>query len=239
MTVSKYFSILVVLFLVTLSAYSQDKSGSGWLRVQTDDGKFSVEVPDDYSYFFNKDGFGISREMTDYVVRDVSILSAYRDGTLVSFEVYRANAGALEALAAVSVPRDFKIRKSKLNGIPVREIVKSDDKSHFVSYYFRSDNHIYIVSSASRSGETSTMKRFFESLRLTEDSKMPAADAEKLSSLTIASVSVQMRTPSAGPSVSPVTPTTTGPAEKPLLIVSKVRATYLDRARMNSVQGAV
>ena len=125
----------------------------GWSRVQTDTGELSVEVPEDFAYFFDLDGFTVGQNSNDYPVKDMRLLNAYRTGTLVSLEVYRAGSNAMMALLESTMDKGFRKKKTTFQGFDVREIAKTEEKDsksepfYFVSRYFRS-NELFIYSPA-------------------------------------------------------------------------------------------
>lgn len=170
----------------------------------------------------------------------MSILNAYRDDTLVSFEVYRGDPDAMGPMMKAATRLDEKLRSTKFNGIPVREVIRSDDKLYFAGRYFKSKGFVYVVSVASRTGVTPTAQRFLQSLRFVPESKSPSADAVMLSKLRVAPIDfktqdVEPYKPSKqGPTRPPA-----GPNDKPMVIVSRVRASYIASARNHNVTGAV
>lgn len=164
MKLTKIIFLISVVLIAGSFVLAQHPPSDEWTRLQTDDGKFSIEVPARFSYFYDKDGFQVSQSSSDYRLRDVNIVNACYGGTLVSFEVYRGEHFALEPLAKSTIPWDLGLKKTSFKGIAVREIERTEDGYYFISRYFRSKNFIYVVSALSRTGETPAMRRFFESL---------------------------------------------------------------------------
>jgi TonB family protein len=229
--------VVVFVLGLALGANGQAAASDGWIKLQTDNGELSLEMPPGHSYFFDRTGFGISGYNEDFSVREMTLVNAYHERTLVSFEAYKVNPAALDALAAVSVPYGTRLPSRELNGIKAKEIVKSSDKYRFVSYYFKSKNYVYVVSSASRAGETPTMKRFFASINLAPRSTNAASGIMRISSLPISPVSItQSLVP---PAKTPAKTQDSGADSNEIVIVSMVRATYVDNARQKNVQGSV
>jgi hypothetical protein len=239
----KFIKIIVVLSAVIILgrfAAAQQSPADKWTRLQTDNGQFSIEVPEGYSYFYDADGFQVSDNGADYRLREVNFVNAFHDGTLVSFEVYRGRSGALEPLAKSTLVRGAGLKKVEFKGIEAKEIVKEDDQSYFVSRYFRSKEFIYVVSALSRKGETPVMKRFFQSLIFAPGSKSASPDFTRLSTLHVAAIDIRTKDVVPVPTGSPVDkPPAPGPDDKPVVIASKPRAHYIDAAREKNVQGSI
>ena len=237
----RYCTPLLVLLVACQLTLAQTDA-SVWGRVQTDNGEFSVEVPADHSYFFNGPGFYVSAGSRDFSLRDVSILNAYVNGTLVSFEVYRGDSDAMTALIDTASSRSERVGTTKLNDtIEAKELVRKTDTHYFASYYFRSKGFVYVVSAGSRKGETAEMKRFFDSVKLMPGSKVAAPDAVPLSKLKRVSVNIKTEDvkpmskgqPKSAPPPDPV------PSDESTLLISRPRASYTASARAANVQGGV
>jgi hypothetical protein len=234
------FLALLVLINLMSAAEAQVGSTDKWIRVQSDNGEFSIEVPDNYSFVFDRTGYFESEWPIDYLLQDVSILNAYRDEILVSFEVYRGDPDAMGPMTKAATRHNEKRRSTKFDGIPVREVIRSDDKQYFAARYFKSKGFVYVVSVASRTGVTTTAQRFLQSLRFVPESKSPAADAVSLSKLRVTPIDFKTQNvePYDPPKQAPARPPA-GLNDKPMVIVSRVRASYIASARNHNVTGAV
>jgi hypothetical protein len=247
-------NILIVTIVVLLSlcaaARAQDLPKSGdWIRVQSDNGEFSIEVPDDYSYFFDAEGFSVVDDRKDYVVREMNLLNAFRDDTLISFETYRASPDAMSPLWKATLERGVDSNKSRFHGIEVRELVRTEDKIsdrgdkfYFVSRYFKSKEFVYVLTGLSRQGETPAMKRFFESLKFTPGGGPLLPGVQRFGELKVSPVEVKLVDPPPTPdknAAAPLRPATPDPDSRPVLIASKPRAYYVKKARDNNTMGAV
>jgi hypothetical protein len=211
--------------------------GDGWMRVQTDNGEVSFDMPSEHSYFIDRDGFTVSKGDEDFKVSQMQLLNAYRDSTLISFEAYRVNPSALDALVNVSITRGTTSKSTHYKGTKVREVRKTGKSLYFISYYFKSGEHVYVVSAASRTGETPVMQRFLDSLSFLPRARNPSPNVASLSSLQVSPITVRQSLPTT-PTYSPRVAEPSDP-DGELVIASLVRATYLDKARNNSVTGAV
>ncbi len=86
------FTSLIWIFLIFLSFVSaQESQSADWFRVQSDDGEFSVEVPVNYDFYLDNDGFLVSDNSKSYRLSKMKMLNAYHEKTLLSFEVYETN----------------------------------------------------------------------------------------------------------------------------------------------------
>jgi len=97
-----------------------------------------------------------------------------------------------------AVERGVRTNKTAFRGIEVRELIRTEDKTltpgakfYFVSRYFHSKEHVYIVTGLSRNGETPHMIRFFESLKFTPDSRAALAGVRRLSELKVSPVDIK------------------------------------------------
>ncbi len=243
-----YVLLLVCLLAHVTSGQAVLVQNDKWTRVQTDTGELSVDVPEDFSYFFDLDGFTVGHNSTDYPVRDMRLLNAYRDGTLVSLEVYRADSDAMTGLLESTLDKGFQKKKTKFQGFDVRELVRTEDEGgksepfYFVSRFFRSKDFVYVVSGLSRSGgETRVMSRFFESIKFAPGTVTPTPDIRRLSELSATPVDIKTVPPSPpGKRTTPVTlAASTDPSYKAALIVSRPRAAYTNSARDKDVKGSL
>jgi hypothetical protein len=239
MKLPKYCFVLIAIFVICQATIAQGDSDK-WIRLQTDNGEFSVDVPNTFSYFYNKDGFHVSKDSDDQLLSQASLLNAYRDETLVSFEVYRGTQYALEILIDMTTLKNSRERWSTLNGFKVKEVTTSNDRFHLVSYYFRSKESNYSVTVLSRKGPTGVAKRFLESVKFTPGSVQPAADATKLSDLPTTAVNLKsIGVLPYAPNVPPDKRSELGPLDKPLVIASRPRPSYIEGARHRNVTGTI
>lgn len=155
--------VLPLIFFAFIFTNFAQETTTKWIRVQSNNGEFSIEVPTQSNYFYDKEGFSVSADTSDYKVKEMNLLNAYPEKTLVSFETYKADKKVLDILRE----RDKQKGKSsefKSENYRVKQIVIKTDKSYTVRQYFNSKDYIYILTVASREGETKIMKRFFDSL---------------------------------------------------------------------------
>lgn len=152
---------------------SKSVSKDKWTRIQSDNGEFSIELPDNFSYFFDEEGFSRTYKQKDYRLKNMNLLTSFQEGTLLRVEIYEGKEQALK-----SILRDDKqvgkYSEIKNNKIRIRQILNQSDNFYAVRKHFNSKNHIYILTAASRSGETPAIKRFFDSLHFEPNREKPS-----------------------------------------------------------------
>lgn len=238
---NRHISLLLLALIFTLlftpvESFAQNTTDGNWMTLRSDDGDVTFEFPSEYSYYFNRDGFFTSKGPGQIELREAGFLSARVGNTVLWFETFSAPSSAREALLNSSIRRGSATAKGKQDGISFEEVVTSDEKHRFVSRYFYSNGKVLVVSAASRGGETEVMKRFLNSFRkLSKDAPLDPA-AIVLSKLKSTEISVER----VGlPASTPGKPADPPSDSTPLLVVSKPRPTYIDRARQKSVTGNV
>ncbi len=245
----KIFCVLVLL-LCSICVYSQQPQPSPtsadtnneWFRVRSDDGDFSIEIPAKYSYFYDKDGISFSESSNTYMLKKMQMINAFHENTLVSVESYETGKDALKGLFESDkfypkerVVSDFKRDKTQINQL----VVKTEDY-YCVRQYFASKNRIYILTAASRNGETVVLKKFLESLTLTSDEQEIKDDKAVLFS-TLKQSFINITTKKNKNKTIKKTNENKESEDKisTLLIVRKPRPSYTMAARMNGVQGDI
>lgn len=170
---------LIFVAAAVVAAQPAQRNSTEWIPVRSDNGEFTIEVPKKNKHYGSKTGFIIGRSFGDpFVLDDMNMVNAYVDGTLVSIESYNAFEGALIALYERDAfnKTDIETKKTKESGYTIRQITKKTDEFYMVRRYFNSKNQIYILTAASRTGETPTMKRFLDSVEFTPGKKKPETD---------------------------------------------------------------
>jgi len=241
---------LVICFLEQSFTYSQQPVDQAdqkdkWIRVQSNNGEFSIEIPAKYKFYYNKDGFYITENSNDYRLANMRMLNTFNAGTLLSFEVYEAKKDALDKIYSDDIYKKKDIDKSKLkrSDHTIQQIVQKTDKSYLVRQYFSSKTHIYILTAASRVNETTDMRRFLNSLVFSPNTKDgPNSKDGLLSALPTTEVGIESK-----PDDEPFpAQAKTKPPDKPkdenlksFVIISKPQASYVEQARQKRVTGTV
>lgn len=243
----KTYLILAALFCTLLLSptfvSARQNKAAEWIRAQSDDGEFSIEVPADYTFVVSKFGFSIADGADNYSLEEMKMLNAYREKTLLSFESYRANKKALNIIRE----RDEENGKStdiQRDGFSIKQIIIKTDKSYTIRQYISSKNNIYILTAASRIGETSAMKRFLNSLTVkSPDAAKPENNtisgavlfsALKTSQIEIDESPEPYKKPDAAKPAPPASDN-----DLPLLLVNRHSPSYTNEARMNMETGTI
>lgn len=165
----KKLHILLAIVLFTAFSFAQDNKKDDWIRVQSDDGEFSIEVPAKYGYFYNKYD-------NAYSLDEMSVLNAYTEHTLLSFESYKRPFNMLSTITRIKniknvddvilreqqfYPHTSEIKK---DGYKIEQLVYVKDNLYTVRQYFYTQNFLYVITASSRMGETLAIKRFLESV---------------------------------------------------------------------------
>ena len=236
----KFYRIFLSLFLLALAQTTALSQQAEWIRTMSDNGEFSVEIPAEYYFFTDKEGFTVADSSKTYQLTEMNMLNAYLDKTLISVETYRGGKSALNALRLLN-KESGEISEIREDGYIVKKVVVKTDQSYSVIKYLQSKDYVYILTAASRTGETPAMKRFFDSLVFKPDAKIPAG-TQKVTAFSELSV-----TPIEMASASPVKPLIDiKPALSigdlkgeitPILLITKPSPAYTDAARKKKLSG--
>jgi len=216
-------------------------TSDGWICVQSDDGEFSIEVPRNHRFFFNADGFEVSQGEVGLPLKNMYMLTGFTDETLVSFEVYDAGKGAIQALYEHDA-LDKQGRKTsdiKVGELKIKQVVNITDKYYSIRWFFSSKKHGYILTTASRSGEIQPMRRFLDSLVISTDASTSPPNATYFSSLKKTDINVAFddgTNPAPAKSSPQKTP---DPDIKPYVMIRAPRASYVQAARDSRVTGTI
>ena len=134
-----------------------------------------------------------------------------------------------------SVASDFKRNKTHFY-----QIVTTKSEYHCIRQYFSTKNRIYILTAASRKGETSTMKRFLGSLVLTSEDKEIKDDKSVLfSTLKPTTINLITKKKEKEDKTDVNKKEETADKISKLIILIKPRPSYTDAARYKGVQGNI
>jgi Gram-negative bacterial TonB protein C-terminal len=242
--------ILLAIFLFATFSFAQEAKKDDWIRVQSDDGEFSIEVPAKYGYFFDKEGTMISDGGGNrYGLSEMNVLNVYFEHTLLSFETYEAENRCLDLIEDANETsakwQKATDKKSEIKeiGYKIKQHVSKNDTQYTVRRYFRSKKYIYILTASSRSGETAIMKRFFDSLvfKPDVDSKIRSGDS-RFPDMKVTPIIYEEKFETSEKNDKPPVSaklSTPDPTLKNLLIVSQPSASFTNTARQNNEQGVV
>jgi TonB family protein len=212
-----------------------------WMHVQSNDGEFSIEVPKSHRFFCNADGFQISKNDSDISLKDMCMMNAVIDGTLVSFEIYEAGKAAMDALYDhdAFAKDGRKVSEIKTGEIKIKQIVNSTDKYYSIRQFFKTKRHVCILTAANRNGDVRAIRRFLDSLVIA-DNVSPNSNVAKFSELKVTDIGIEFDDDADDkPSTQKVPKPLPDPDIKPFVIVRAARASYVDSARDQRVAGNV
>ncbi|HVE57185.1 MAG TPA: hypothetical protein VNB22_10180, partial [Pyrinomonadaceae bacterium] len=173
---------LSIFFSAQISVFSQEaKNTSGqkndWVRIESDNGEFSIELPNNGAYFYDKDGFYLNNVMGNvYNFKEMQMLNASLDKTYMSVEIYRMP-NPKDYLNVISERRnmafskikpdlkDFLVRKAEFDR-SYEQIRKRIENVNFEIRYIASKTHLYIVTVWNRGKSTPVSERLLASIRL-------------------------------------------------------------------------
>jgi hypothetical protein len=230
----------VILFTNTISqAQTND-----WVRVSSDDGEFSIEVPAKYNFFYDKVGVFTSKDRNNYKLQNMYLLNAFADGALLSFERYESKKGGLDALYQQeewsAKSQNIEFSEIKTNGTITRQTITKTDKSYCLRYYFNSKSHIYVLTVASKDSANPTIKRFLDSLVFKPDSKeKPDTNSILFSNLKVTPVIISQTVSDEKDTKTPSPNLADSQGKESLIVIKKPTAGYTDSARMKQIQGAI
>ncbi|MCA1624562.1 MAG: energy transducer TonB [Acidobacteria bacterium] len=239
----------IVLFSTLINAQNQT---ADWIRVQSDNGEFSIEVPAEYGFFADKDGFSVSFNSGTYFLQQMKMLNAFREKTLISVESYRANKSALDIIRERdNFRKEGESSEIKRGDFRIKQIVMRNNGVYSVRQYFNSKNYVYILTAASRNSETPTLRRFLDSLifKFTDSKTNQATPSEPqvktvlISALKLTAIEIDTNLkPLPKPDNSAkdlAVPTTKVENSQPVVILYKPPPSFTEAARMTREQGVI
>ena len=245
-------AISSIIFVFALFAYvwsqnapqtTAESQSADWMRVVSDDGEFSVEVPSKHNFFFDSEGFTVGKDHNDYELKNVYMLTAFYRGTLISFESFDGNRAAYQALYDDDAYDDDgrKTSDRKIDSIKIKE-VRNTTKDHFVVRQFiKTDKRIYVLTAATRSADSVELHRFLDSLRISA-SAGGTGEETKFSQMRPQNPKISFEDRNKANSSSTVGLTSkqpTDPSIKHAVTIRATRVSYVPLARDHRVNGNV
>ena len=237
--------LFVVCFAIIFLNYSISSAQiKNWIRVGSDDGEFSIEVPAKYNFGYDKDGFSESKDRNNFQLQNMYLLNAFADGALLSFERYESKKGGLDALYQYEERRakyeNINFSKIKSNGTVVRQTITKTDKFYCLRQYFNSKSYIYVLTVAAKDSTNPTMKRFLDSLVFKPNTKdKPDTNSILFSSLKVTPVEITQAAPNEKDTKASSPNLAVSEGLEPLIVVKKPTPAYIDVARRKNVQGTI
>ena len=243
----KVISSIIFVFALFAYIWPQNQTNSNaavrtddWIRVVSNDGEFSIEVPSKHAFLSDSDGFEIAKNNGNYDLKNMYMLTAFVNGTLVSFEAYDGSKSAFDAICdndAFDKNGRTEVNKN-IGKTKIKEITNSTDKYYSIRKFINTKSHIYVLTGASRTGETKEMTHFFDSLVL-NDGLAAGNNGVIFSAMERYTVKIEYALGSSNDDLkSPKSPAD-DPSIKPAVVVRGTRGSYSPLARQNKVQGYV
>jgi hypothetical protein len=156
---------LTVILIFQGFCLAQTNQADDWIRVQSDDSEFSIEVPAKYGFFHDTDGFLLTDDSKTYRLKEMNMLNAFYEKTLLSFESYEtSNPKTLADIFQKREQKNGQLSEIQRGDIHIKQILFKIENTFAVQQFILSKTHLYILTAASRNGETPALKRFLDSL---------------------------------------------------------------------------
>ncbi|HEY8563820.1 MAG TPA: hypothetical protein VIL74_25800 [Pyrinomonadaceae bacterium] len=188
---------VAALFAMQISVFSQN-AGGNWVRLESDNGEFSIELPNNEAsaYFYDKDGFYYNNNSPTgpFNFKEIQMLYGALDKTYMRVEIYRMPNPEVY-LNEISRRRNFVFSKIKTDrkefDIYKAEFDRSYEKIrelteniNFEIRYISSDTHFYTITVWNRGKSNPISERFLSSMRLGAPSSGSAGEkVTKISAL--------------------------------------------------------
>lgn len=164
---------IIVLSVGVFQIYAQSDVGvestdAGWIRVATDDGVFSAEIPSKYRMMHSTDWFyAYIIDAGRLRIGEMYILRSFEKGTLIGLEMYQSPSRLAGALRDGDQRREWE-REPDIKGerYTIRQLRYSSNGIVAVKQYVATGGRVFVLTAASRYGETEEMKRFLASIRI-------------------------------------------------------------------------
>ncbi|MEO6588054.1 MAG: energy transducer TonB [Pyrinomonadaceae bacterium] len=218
-----------------------------WIKVGSDSGDFSIDVPADYGFFSDIDGFTVSKASETYRLSNVSFLNSLSGKTLFSVESYKSDKSVISVLnnqddRMMKADGEGKSGSFKIQDVKIKSRNFKNEKYFWTRWYFYYGGYSYVLTAASRNGETPEMKRFFDSV-LFNKTKFTAdqTSAIAFSKMNFTSLEIEESMPENKPDENKLNPVKTDEKQdsSPLIIFSKPLPSYTTQARQNNVSGSI
>jgi hypothetical protein len=161
-----FVSLISLILFFPLPTSAQENQPGEWIRAQSDNGELSVEFPVGYDFYADKDGFSVSSGSRSHFLSEMRMLNAYHEKTLLSLEAYKTDSPKdVAGIFAESDERNGEETEIKVGKSKFKQVLIKKENLYALRRFFTSENYLYILTAASRTGETPALKRFLDSLR--------------------------------------------------------------------------
>jgi hypothetical protein len=214
----------------------------GWIRVATDDGVFSVEMPSKFRMMHFDETIDFYRGQSRYALSDIRILSSFENGTLIRLEIYRGHANVARAFYdSGTYSRMRKGPQIKGTGYTIRQRRQVSANFFSVTYFVAVGGRVFVLMAASRNGETPEIKRFLDSLNINRSGKQFEPDEVlPISRLPLTKVKIEMERDEPIEPAKDASPQTGDDTQRlPLTIIVLPSAGFTPAARESGVSGKI
>ena len=246
--------IKISLFLLSaISIFAQSTQDAEWVRVQSDNGEFSIEIPSNYTYFYDKEGFDYSDSTQFRVFSEMQMLNASIGKTVMSVEVYKVPSpkNYLSRLLEGQKFNNSTRRDYKQGEFGIKEFeqnkFKTDNGDLIISHIARfitSKTHLYIVTLANHGTKSTPFDKFLSSIQLgdqvnsSNSVKFSSKNPFKISDIFTDGTKNPIPRPTPKPNTSSKSQNTVKDLT-PFIILTKPFATYTEQARKNGISGTI
>ena len=168
------FACITFIFIFLIAIFSQTPTDD-WARVQSDNGEFSIEMPKNPTYFYDKDGFAMSENGNrDYQYSEMQMLNGSSGKSVMIVEIYKVASPKAQLnlmldqmegkSSKFNVPKDF-IGKQLERKMERDNHNNKDVEISFASVFVASKNYLYVISVGNRGQKTKDFERFLSSIR--------------------------------------------------------------------------
>jgi hypothetical protein len=249
--------LILILAFAFVTAFAQKTNEAvEWVRVQNETGEFSIEMPSNFIYFYDKEGFNYDVSNKTYSFQEMRMLNAASEKTVMRVEIYKVSSPKkhLNELLERDRLQGSKSEESR-DGFTIKQVSqnkfnnarnKTEVEINFVSRFIASKTHLYVVTVANRGAQSAVAARFLNSIRLNQ-AQAASSDTTKivnlssLTPLTIAQIGENEENAKKQPQTTqPVKPVDkTEKSGNPLLVLAKPIAGYTEAARMSMTNGTI
>lgn len=241
----------ILIALLTVSALpiygqksntDQELANEDWIRVATDDGVFSVEMPSKFRMMHFDETIDFYREQSRYALSDIRILSSFENDTLIRLEIYRGPASVARAFFDSSTySRMRRGPQIKGTGYTIRQLRQVSTNFFSVAYFVAVGGRVFVLTAASRNGETPEIKRFLDSLDINRSGKEFGPDEVRpISKLPLTKVRIEIEADEPIKPLKDASPQTGDETQRlPLRIIAQPRPGFTAEARELGVSGKI
>lgn len=241
------FACITFIFIFLIAIFSQTPTDD-WARVQSDNGEFSIEMPKNPTYFYDKDGFAMSENGNrDYQYSEMQMLNGSSGKSVMIVEIYKVASPKAQLnlmldqmegkSSKFNVPKDF-IGKQLERKMERDNHNNKDVEISFASVFVASKNYLYVISVGNRGQKTKDFERFLSSIRF-GGSQNNAAKISTFTAVTVENIGEDSTNePAIIPDLTvPAKPKVDNPT--PFLLLTKPKASYTIAARKEATIGSI